>query len=72
MALLLAGLPEKVPGTTINRLCASGLDAVGSAARAIRSGEIDPVKVIEVDEEAETVRNVTDEIVSEALDARAA
>jgi len=41
MALLLAGLPEMVPGTTINRLCASGLDAVGSAARAIRAGEID-------------------------------
>jgi 3-oxoadipyl-CoA thiolase len=41
MALLLAGLPETVPGTTINRLCASGLDAVGSAARAIRAGEID-------------------------------
>ena len=41
MALLLAGLPETVPGTTVNRLCASGLDAVGSAARAIRSGEID-------------------------------
>jgi 3-oxoadipyl-CoA thiolase len=40
MALLLSGLPETVPGTTINRLCASGLDAVGSAARAIRSGEI--------------------------------
>src|ERR1043166_8420163 len=40
MALLLAGLPESVPGTTITRLCASGLDAVGSAARAIRSGEI--------------------------------
>src|SRR5262245_54377059 len=34
MALLLAGLPETVPATTINRLCASGLDAVGSAARA--------------------------------------
>src|SRR3954468_2469558 len=41
MALLLAGLPETVPGTTINRLCASGLDAVGSAARAICAGEID-------------------------------
>jgi 3-oxoadipyl-CoA thiolase len=41
MALLLAGLPETVPGTTINRLCASGLDAVGSAARAIKAGEID-------------------------------
>mgnify|MGYP003471200598 FL=1 len=39
MALLLAGLPQEVPGATINRLCGSGLDAVGSAARAIRSGE---------------------------------
>jgi len=41
MALLLAGLPETISGTTINRLCASGLDAVGSAARAIKAGEID-------------------------------
>jgi len=41
MALLLAGLPTSVPGVTLNRLCASGLDAVGSAARAIRAGEID-------------------------------
>jgi 3-oxoadipyl-CoA thiolase len=41
MALLLAGLPETVPGQTLNRLCASGLDAVGAAGRAIRSGEID-------------------------------
>jgi 3-oxoadipyl-CoA thiolase len=39
MAALLAGLPDRVPGTTINRLCASGLDAVGTAARAIRTGE---------------------------------
>jgi acetyl-CoA C-acetyltransferase len=39
MALLLAGLPEGVPGTTVNRLCGSGLDAVGIAARAIKSGE---------------------------------
>ena len=39
MASLLAGLPLGVPGATINRLCGSGLDAVGSAARAIRSGE---------------------------------
>ena len=39
MALLLAGLPVDVPGATINRLCGSGLDAVGSAARAIRSGD---------------------------------
>ncbi|BDT57369.1 beta-ketoadipyl CoA thiolase [Massilia varians] len=39
MSLLLAGLPSEVPGSTVNRLCGSGLDAVGSAARAIRSGE---------------------------------
>lgn len=41
MALLLAGLPASVPGATINRLCASGMDAVGTAARAISSGAID-------------------------------
>jgi 3-oxoadipyl-CoA thiolase len=40
MAALLAGLPETVPGVTVNRLCASGLDAVGMAARAIKAGEI--------------------------------
>ncbi len=39
MAALLAGLPPEVPGATLNRLCGSGLDAVGSAARAIRCGE---------------------------------
>ncbi|SAI55780.1 beta-ketoadipyl CoA thiolase [Bordetella ansorpii] len=39
MATLLAGLPVDVPGATLNRLCGSGLDAVGSAARAIRAGE---------------------------------
>ena len=39
MASLLAGLPIEVPGATINRLCGSGMDAVGTAARAIRSGE---------------------------------
>lgn len=39
MAVLLAGLPQTLPGSTINRLCGSGLDAVGSAARAIRSGD---------------------------------
>ena len=39
MAVLLAGLPEQVSASTINRLCGSGLDAVGSAARAIRSGD---------------------------------
>src|SRR5260221_2367836 len=41
MELLLAGVPETVPGQTLNRLCASGLDAVGAAGRAIRAGEID-------------------------------
>src|ERR1700681_2350281 len=41
MALLLAGLPDSVPGITVNRLCASGLNAVGEAARSIRAGEID-------------------------------
>ena len=41
MALLLAGLPPTIPGATINRLCGSGLDAVGSAARAIRAGDAD-------------------------------
>src|SRR6201993_688495 len=41
MALLLAGLPDTVPGGTVNRLCASGLNAVGDAARAIRCGEMD-------------------------------
>ncbi len=41
MSALLAGLPETVPGTTINRLCGSGMDAVLTAARAIRAGEID-------------------------------
>ena len=41
MALLLAGLPENVPGVTVNRLCGSGLDAVGTAARAIAAGEIE-------------------------------
>jgi 3-oxoadipyl-CoA thiolase len=40
MSLLLAGLPHTVPGVTLNRLCASGLEAVGQAARAIRTGEM--------------------------------
>lgn len=39
MSLLLAGLPDSVPGCTINRLCGSGMDAVGTAARAIRTGD---------------------------------
>jgi 3-oxoadipyl-CoA thiolase len=41
MALLLAGLPPDISGVTVNRLCASGLEALGMAARAIKSGEID-------------------------------
>jgi 3-oxoadipyl-CoA thiolase len=41
MAALLAGLPIDVPGTTVNRLCASGMDAVGMAARGIRAGDYD-------------------------------
>jgi 3-oxoadipyl-CoA thiolase len=43
MALLLAGLPKEVPGSTVNRLCGSSMDAVASAARAIKSGEVDLV-----------------------------
>ncbi|WP_294277163.1 3-oxoadipyl-CoA thiolase [uncultured Sphingomonas sp.] len=43
MAVLLAGLPEAVPGTTVNRLCGSGLNAVGCAAQAIRSGDAELV-----------------------------
>ena len=41
MALLLAGLPDSIPGFTVNRLCASGLNAVGAAAAAIRAGDIE-------------------------------
>ena len=41
MAGLLAGLPQQVPGVTVNRLCGSSMDAVGTAARAIRCGEAD-------------------------------
>jgi acetyl-CoA C-acetyltransferase len=41
MALLLAGLPQTVPGCTVNRLCASGLEAIGAAARAVLAGEGD-------------------------------
>jgi len=41
MAALLAGLPTTVPGTTMNRLCASGMDSVGMAARAIKAGDYD-------------------------------
>jgi 3-oxoadipyl-CoA thiolase len=41
MALLLAGIPQNVPGSTVNRLCASGMDAVGTAARAIAANELE-------------------------------
>jgi acetyl-CoA C-acetyltransferase len=41
MAVLLAGMPIRVPGTTVNRLCGSGMDAVGMAARAIKAGDCD-------------------------------
>src|SRR6202008_2903525 len=41
MALLLAGMPQEVTGTTVNRLCGSSMDAVSIAARAIKSGEVD-------------------------------
>jgi 3-oxoadipyl-CoA thiolase len=43
MAVLLAGLPDSVPGGTVNRLCGSGLDAIAIAARAIRSGEAEVI-----------------------------
>lgn len=43
MSLLLAGLPEKVPGATVNRLCGSGLEATSAGARGIKTGEIDLV-----------------------------
>src|SRR3989441_8773773 len=41
MGALLAGLPVEVPGATVNRLCASGLEAVNQASRAVRTGEVD-------------------------------
>ena len=43
MALLLAGLPQTVPGSTVNRLCGSSLDAISGAARAIKTGEVSVV-----------------------------
>src|SRR5207247_9461433 len=43
MAALLAGLPDTVPGVTVNRLCGSGLEAVNDAARRVRAGEADLV-----------------------------
>src|SRR6185437_4442755 len=61
MALLLAGLPASVPGLTLNRLCASGLEAVGTAARAIRAGEMDFAIAGGVDSMPETGENVAEE-----------
>ena len=43
MALLLAGLPQEVPGTTVNRLCGSSMDAIAIASRAIRCGEAEMI-----------------------------
>jgi acetyl-CoA acetyltransferase len=43
MAILLAGIPESVPGFTVNRLCASGLTAIASDVHMVRSGEADLV-----------------------------
>src|SRR3546814_18957589 len=43
MALLLSGLPDKVPGATVNRLCGSGIEATSAGARAIKTGEADLV-----------------------------
>jgi len=62
MALLLAGLPKEVPGSTINRLCGSSLDAVGIASRAIKSGETELMIVggVESMSRAPYVMNKTD------------
>ena len=60
MALLLAGLPSRIPGATINRLCGSGLDAVGTAARATYENrytpEINIKRLLEIYEDALTAR----------------
>src|SRR5664279_3096825 len=61
MALLLAGLPASVPGLTLNRLCASGMEAVGSAARAIRAGEMEFAIAGGVDSMPETGENIAEE-----------
>src|SRR5450830_460530 len=61
MAGLLAGLPVEVPGTTINRLCGSSLDAVGMAARAIKSGEAQLIIAGGIDSMPETAENVAKE-----------
>ena len=70
MAVLLAGLPESVPGSTVNRLCGSSLDAVGSAARAVRLGEAD--LMIAGGVESMSARALCDEQVRRALGPRRA
>ena len=70
MAGLLAGLPLEVPGTTINRLCGSGMDALGTAARAVKSGECDIVIAsgVESMSRAPFVMNKATEAFSRAAD----
>lgn len=60
MSALLAGLPDTVPGVTINRLCGSGMDAVGSVARAIKTGEIEIAIAGGVESMPETAENVAE------------
>src|SRR5450830_982475 len=61
MALLLAGLPSSIPGVTLNRLCASGMDAIGTAFRAIASGEMELAIAGGVDAMPQTADNVADD-----------
>jgi acetyl-CoA acetyltransferase len=57
MAVLLAGMPVGVPGTTVNRLCGSGMDAVGMAARAIKAGDCDFVVAGGVEHDPRSLRH---------------
>src|SRR6185295_15030087 len=61
MALLLAGLPDSVPGLTVNRLCSSGLNAVGLAAASIRAGETDFAIAGGVESMTDTAENVAED-----------
>ena len=68
MALLLAGLPESVPGVTLNRLCASGMDAIGTAFRAIACGEMELAIAGGVESITLTLKSVnTDHLVNPLL-----
>ena len=60
MAVLLSGLPIGVPGTTVNRLCGSGMDAVGMATRAIKAGDCDMVIAGGVESMTHTVSSAID------------